>query len=537
MLQTLKQRVAAKVLAAAAMVFIVELVSSYAFSHFSERSLSDDLLSDQIKSSADNYFDRLNKLMLTGAMSSRDDLQKSFLTGDDILEARVIRGDAVTNQYGPGEATEAARDALDKAALAGKESITISETDKGRRMTIVRPFKATSNTRGVNCLQCHSVPEGTVLGVIRITHNLVPTDSRIGSNDLVNALIQVGMFSAGFMLLIWLMNRFVSSPIRKLSAVMFQVERDSNLQLRVQPSGEDEISGAATSFNAMLERFSSMLQQVRQNTERLGGLAHGLVATAAASEHGASRQREDTEALSQVQQRLSQTVQQVASDIQNAASAAQGANSKAKDGARVAGEAVSSIKTMSVRLQEAVGDIRQLDNDSRDIGRVLGLIREIAEQTNLLALNAAIEAARAGEAGRGFAVVADEVRNLAQRTQAATGEIETIIGKLQSNAEQAVGTIHDAESQSRQSVVFVENTAAALAGISDAVNRITDMTVRVAENARTQSRDADDINHKVADIGQVAQESASSTRQVHDAAGQLARISEELTSQVAQFRQ
>jgi methyl-accepting chemotaxis protein len=459
------------------------------------------------------------------------------MTQDNILEARVIRGDAVKTQYGPGEPGEAALDAMDKTALTGKESVTISETDKGRRMTIVRPYKASSNTRGVNCLQCHTVPEGTVLGVIRITHNLAQTDARIGATDLVNALIHIAMFSAGFMLLIWLMNRFISRPINHLSAVMSQVERESNLQLRIKTDSQDEISGAAISFNTMLDRFSAMLQQVRQNTERLGGLARSLVTTAADSEHGADRQRSDTEALSLVQQRLSQTVQQVAGDIQNAANAAQGANSKARDGTRIAGEAVSSIKSMSVRLQGAVGDIRQLDNDSRDIGRVLGLIREIAEQTNLLALNAAIEAARAGEAGRGFAVVADEVRNLAQRTQAATGEIETIIDKLQSNAEQAVGAIHEAETQSRQSVEFVENTAVALSGISDAVNRITEMTVRVSESAQTQKHDADDINRRVADIGQVALESASSTRQVHDAAGQLARISEELRNQVAQFRQ
>ncbi|HEX8980079.1 MAG TPA: methyl-accepting chemotaxis protein [Parasulfuritortus sp.] len=537
LLHALKKRVAAKVLVVAAIGFVVELASSYTFSHYSERSLADDLLADQVRNIADNYFDSLNKLMLTGGMANRAELRKAFLAQSDILEARVIRGDAVKGQYGPGEADEAPVDALDQAALAGKESVVIRDTDKGRQMTIVRPYKATADTRGVNCLQCHSVPEGTVLGVVRITHDLAPTDARIRANDLVTALINIALFSGGFLLLIWLMKRFVTSPINHLSEVMSQVERESNLQLRIPPCSEDEICGVAHSFNTMLDRFAAMLLQVRQNTERLSTLAHQLVATAADSEQGVGRQLDDTEALGQVLQRLSQTVQQVAEDIRDAAAAARGANAQAKDGTRVAGTAVDAIRTMSVRLQGAAGDIRQLDTDSRDIGGVLGLIREVADQTNLLALNAAIEAARAGEAGRGFAVVADEVRNLAQRTQDATGEIEAIIARLQANAERAVGTIREAEAQSRQSVDFVQDTAAALGSISEAVDHITQMTARVAESAQSQGHDAEDITHRVADIGQVARESAASSHQVHDAAEQLAGIAEELSGQVARFKQ
>lgn len=537
LLHALKKRVAAKVLVVAAIGFIVELASSYTFSHYSERSLADDLLTEQVRNVADNYFDSLNKLMLTGGMANRSELRKSFQGQSDILEARVIRGDGVKGQYGPGDADEAPMDELDKAALAGKESVVIRDTDKGREMTIVRPYKATADTRGVNCLQCHNVPEGTVLGVVRITHDLSPTDARIRANDLVTALINVALFSGGFLLLIWLMNRFVTSPINHLSGVMSQVERESNLQLRIQPCSEDEICGVANSFNTMLDRFAAMLRQVRDNTEQLSALARQLVVTAADSEQGADRQLDDTEALGQVLQRLSQTVQQVAADIRDSAGAAQGANAQAKDGTRVAGTAVDAIQAMSVRLKGAASDIRQLDTDSRDIGGVLGLIREVADQTNLLALNAAIEAARAGEAGRGFAVVADEVRNLAQRTQDATGEIEAIIARLQANAERAVGTIQEAENQSRQSVEFVQDTATALGSISEAVDHITQMTARVADSAASQSRDADDINRKVADIGEVARASAASTRQVHDAAEQLAGISEELSGQVAHFKQ
>jgi methyl-accepting chemotaxis protein len=388
----------------------------------------------------------------------------------------------------------------------------------------------------VNCLQCHAVPEGTVLGAVRITYDLGPTDARIDSAGLINALIHIAMFSAGFMLLIWLMNRFISKPITGLASTMSQAERESNLQLRVTATGEDEIAHAANSFNGMLGQFSSIIEQAQRCTKYLAELSGQLLDSANQSQAGSAKQLSDTESLGQVLGQLVATVQQVTRDIQEAAQASQGADHKAKEGAHIATDALTAIQAMSKQLQGAVNDIRLVDNDSRDIGRILGLIREIAEQTNLLALNAAIEAARAGEAGRGFAVVADEVRNLAHRTEAATSEIEGIIGKLQSNAQRAVETINEAETSSCRSVEQVEQTTVALNDISATVGQITDMTTRVAESARAQSRATQEINAAVENINRITHEAADSTRKVHIAAEQVADVSRKLTAEVSRFK-
>ncbi|MFA5081008.1 MAG: methyl-accepting chemotaxis protein [Hydrogenophilaceae bacterium] len=537
LVQALKRRVAAKVLLAAAIVFVVELSASYLYSHYSSRTLSDDLQGEHVTGIADNFFDGLNKLMLTGGMAEREALRKTFLEQANILDARIVRGNGVTTQYGPGLVGEEPVDAAEKAAIEqGRQTLVIEQTGQGRRLTIVRPYKATPSTRGVNCMQCHSVPEGTVLGAVRITYDLAPTDARMGATDLVNALIHVAMFSLGFMLLIWLMNRFISNPINRLAATMSQAEAESNLQLRIATRGEDEIAHAAASFNGMLGQFSSIVEQAQHCTARLGDLSGQLLSTSTSSEAGSNRQLLDTEELGKVLNKLVDSVQHVTSDIQEAAQASQGANQKAKQGTQLANSTLTAIQAMSERLQDAVSNIRLVDNDSRDIGRILGLIREIAEQTNLLALNAAIEAARAGEAGRGFAVVADEVRNLAQRTETATSEIEGIIDKLQANAQRAVATINEAETSSSQSVHQVEETAAALNDISSTVGQISEMTVRVARSAHDQNRATVEINEMVGNIGRIAQEAADSTRQVHQAAEQVAEISGQLTSQVTKFR-
>jgi methyl-accepting chemotaxis protein len=537
LLQSLKGKVAAKVISIIAVVFVVELVASFAYNHYSVRQLADGLASDQAAGIADNYFDGLNKLMLTGGMDGRDALHKTLLEQKNVLAARVIRGEAVSATYGPGRPDEAPADELDRRALAGERIVQIDNTPEGRRLTVIQPYKSGANVRGANCLQCHgNAPEGTVLGATRITYDLGPLDQQIGREQLINALIHVGMFSLGFVLLILLFNRFVSRPINQFAEIMARAERESNLTLRAPVLSTDEIGHAAQAFNQMLERFSVIIHQVHGGTERLADTAGRIVGSAARSESGSRRQLADTEQLESVLGRLVSTVHGVASHIQEAAEAAQGANGQAKGGALIATEALGAIEAMTERLSGAVNVIQRLDTDSRDIGHVIGIIREIADQTNLLALNAAIEAARAGEQGRGFAVVADEVRTLAQRTQKATREIEAIIAKVQDAAKLAVDTIGEASARSHESVEHVENTAVALAEISGAVGQITSMTGEIAAATQEQQRVAEEISQSVLSINGVARNAAADAQDVNRATESLSDISSELRQTVEQFR-
>ena len=534
--RALSQRVAAKVLVVAAVVFIVELSLSLYHSHQTLKRQAEDFVKSETATLADNYFDSLNKLMLTGGMDQRSELRQTYLARANIVEARVIRGPAVRQQFGPGLAEEAAADELDRRALRGEEIQVIQDTPQGRRLTFVRPYRATENTRGVNCLGCHNVPKDTVMGAVRISYDLAPVDANIRASGLTNAGIHIAMFSLGFGLMIWLMLRLVSHPLQRLAEVMSRVERQSDLSLRAPVLARDEIGQAAQAFNTMLERFAELLGQVHGTTDRLGQATQRLVDSAARSLDGAQRQLRDTEELAGAMQQMRERVHTVSQQIQEVAAAAKVADGQARDGAQTATEALGAIEAMNEQLKGAVQVIQRLDGDSREVSRVLGLIREIAEQTNLLALNAAIEAARAGEQGRGFAVVADEVRTLAGRTQSATVDIEHIIGKVQEASREAVGVIQHAADRSQGSVEQMGKTATALSEIAAAVGRITVMTEQLAAHAETQNQDAVQMAERIEAIGTVARLAAQQVEAVRGVSGDLEVVASQLQERVARFR-
>jgi methyl-accepting chemotaxis protein len=528
--------VTAKIMAFTAVLFLVLLAASLIHSHLGANSLAEEFTTEQAKTIADGYMDGLNKLMLTGGMAARDEQRKQFESQPNVLEARVIRGDGINGQYGPGGPRESIQDDLDRLAMNGEEVIRITHTDKGRQLTVVRPYKATDHTRGINCLGCHAVPSGSVLGATRITYDLGPVDARIRNSGLESLGIHLALFVLGMGLLSIAFKRIVAQPVNRLSDFMSRIEQQSDLSLRVPADGRDEIARAGVALNAMMDRFARIIEQVRGATHNLARLAGQLVEVSSRTQGGVQRQLSDTEHLAAALHQLATTVREVADNTREAASAANQADGEARDGAATATHALGAISAMSRQLEQAVQVILRLDTDSRDIGRVIGLIREIAEQTNLLALNAAIEAARAGEQGRGFAVVADEVRTLAQRTQSATEEIETIIVKVQGQAQEAVGAIQTAEQKTASSVKSVEESAGALTTISGSVGVINRMNAQIAASSGEQSQVAENISRKIGDIGAVAHEAAGHAQDTQDASRQLAGLAEELETLVSQFR-
>jgi len=298
----------------------------------------------------------------------------------------------------------------------------------------------------------------------------------------------------------------------------------------------DMIGEIINAFNRMAENLRSMICQISGAATQLAAAAEQTSTITEETSRGVHAQQSEIDGIASAMNEMTGTVQEVARNAADASNAADAADGEAKHGALVATEAIGGIDSLLNEVNSAAQVIRNLEQESENIGSVLDVIRGIAEQTNLLALNAAIEAARAGEQGRGFAVVADEVRTLASRTQQSTQEIQDMILRLQGGAANAVKVMESAQNKAQESSDLVEKGAESLASIAGSVSAINDMNTMIASAAEEQSAVAAEIQSNMNNIRDVADRSADGAEQTAQASEELARLAAEQQSLMAQFQ-
>ena len=305
-----------------------------------------------------------------------------------------------------------------------------------------------------------------------------------------------------------------------ISGLHALAEGDIGKKLDIQ--GNDEFAWMCWEYTCARMGFGAVIDNLNASTAQLAAAAEELSTISEQSAQGVARQQAEVQQVAAAMEEMSAAVQEVAKNAGNAASAAQQADTQAKHGHAVVNESVTIINSLADEVTETSNVIEKLKGDSISIGAVLDVIRDIAEQTNLLALNAAIEAARAGEQGRGFAVVADEVRTLASRTQQSTQEIQRMIERLQSGANEAVKAMEQGRIKAQESVEQAAKAGQALASITAVVDNINAMNMQIAGAAEQQSITAEEINRNIVNISAVAEENAAGARQTSQAIDDLA---------------
>ena len=330
--------------------------------------------------------------------------------------------------------------------------------------------------------------------------------------------------------LVVLTSRSILRPIMDVCQAIGLIRSNNDFRMRVDVAGKDEMTKLATDFNAMLGDFQDLIKTVNQALEMLDTATNELARSTADTSRGMQQQQNETDMVATAVTEMGATINEIASNTEQTAAKAEATNHNAQSGRVEVEQTVQRIHTLSERLQNATTVVADLEKDSKTIGSVLDVIRGIAEQTNLLALNAAIEAARAGEQGRGFAVVADEVRNLAMRTQESTRQIEQIVNGLQGRTSNIVQVIEGCRQEGAESAQQANIAMQLLGEITADVTNIMDMTTQIATAIEEQSHVAAEVNKNVVKIRDLSDETYSFSK--HNA-----QISEEVAQQAALLHQ
>lgn len=355
-------------------------------------------------------------------------------------------------------------------------------------------------------------------------------DSAFG---LVVALLVLA--TALTMLFAWLLTRSITLPIAQALDAAENIA-EGNLTQPIKVDGDDEAGRLLRAMNKMQEKLRDTLQRISGSATQLASAAEELNAVTDESARGLTQQNNEIEQAATAVNEMTSAVEEVARNAVSTSEASKNATASAGDGRDLVQETVSAIERMSGDVRGTATLIGALAEESRDIGKVLDVIRGLADQTNLLALNAAIEAARAGEAGRGFAVVADEVRALAHRTQQSTSEIERMIGSIQAGTEQAVDSMRNSTERAESTLNIAKGAGMSLDTINSAIIEINERNLVIASAAEEQAQVAREVDRNLVNIRDLSVQSATGASQTSAASSELSRLAVDLNGMVGRFR-
>ncbi len=449
-----------------------------------------------------------------------------------LFKTRLISREPLNPDNGPRDEFE--RQAI-QAIMSGAESYTKVEDVSGvllfRRAT---PDKATTAA----CIGCHQGKQvGDVLGVLTVEIPMASVKAASDESLVRTSLVLVSVVLSVLVVVYGLLRIFVLAPLGNMTKISKDIaEGQGDLTKRVPVEGRDEIAQLGGYFNSFIDKLQKMIAKIAHVTDKVASASAELSATAEEIAKGAETLSSRAAQTATAVEEMNATVAEVAQNSGKAADIAQETVKTAKEGRVIVGETISGMKQLSDAVANSATIISALGRSSDQIGQIVRVIEDIADQTNLLALNAAIEAARAGEQGRGFAVVADEVRKLAERTTKATKEISNMIREIQHNTKGAVDSMEEGTQKVAGGVDLVNRTGEALSRIAEMVTQSADMIRQIAVASEEQSVATQQIAGDIENVAKVSKESAVGANESAKASHDLSQLAAELQTIVSGFK-
>ncbi len=362
--------------------------------------------------------------------------------------------------------------------------------------------------------------------------SLTDSISQVQSTSIIGLLVTIAI---GIFICIYIANLIIN-PLKQVISHAASIATGDLTTPPLRLAGNDELSELAKAINDMNKSLLATVTHVHETSSYISSSSEQLLATTQQTSNNIVEQQSQTEMVAAAMNEMSATAQEVTNHIAGTSQAAQEANLETTEGSNIVDDSIKAIQHLATQIENTADVIHQLEEDSDNIGKVLDVIKGIAEQTNLLALNAAIEAARAGEQGRGFAVVADEVRTLAGRTQESTAEINQVIEKLQTGSQKAVDVMNKSRKEAQSVVDQASQAGTSLSSISSSVERINDMSSQIASASQQQNETVEEINRNVINISELGHKTTADAESTSAAAEELTKLARELKDSIEKFR-
>ncbi len=481
----------------------------------------------------------LTEMMISGTIGQQ---LSTFLgqveQSEEIKGLHVVSSELLAKQYGIKGWDPAGNDAAaEKTVLeTGQKYFQIVSRDGRESLLAILPIIAKRNYLGKNCLDCHAVPEGSVLGAVSMQISLDKMNETVSDFRLwttIAAAVFLVLF-VGFVYFVVLHS--VSKPIEEVGASLWNIaEGDGNLKNRLKVAGKDEIGTVAMAFNNFMDKLQNIVREVKDSTAEVQQTSGELAQ--ASAQIAASSQQQSLEAYGMASQvtMMTYTLDGLADQAEGLRLVSSDSMGLSTEGSKVIHAAAGEMHEITAAVNQSAGIIQELGQQSDQISAIVSVIKDIADQTNLLALNAAIEAARAGEQGRGFAVVADEVRKLAERTAKSTQEITQMIGKIQEGTRRAIDGIEDGVKRVTEGTALAQQAGEAINQIQTGVDHVSKQVNEIAISLKEQSQSCVENTEKVEGIARIADENNSAFNETAAKIQHIDELARNLSALVGRF--